>query len=501
MKYVVYGLGISGISAIKFFARNNYEVIATDDNFQAIDNLKTSFEEGVVIDACVNDGGFKLNHSSQNASHFEPPSLKNRVLFLKPDEIDFDENTTIIAAPGIPLYFPKTHKIVEITKKTKAKLICDIEEFYLNNQNQTFIAITGTNGKSTTTALSGFIFKELNLPSEIGGNIGFPCFELTKLPDYKNYKTYIFETSSYQLDLVDKTHFRIAALLNITPDHIDHHGSLQGYIEAKKKIFRNQTAKDYAIINVDNINSKTVFDELKNDSNFTANLIPISTKKINDGGVSVINNILYNRIDYENNQFNLGDIFLKGEHNAENIAMSFAITYCYLKQVPNKISQLQIIDVIKKFKGLRHRLQFIGKIDDINFINDSKATNAESTENALKAYDNIFWILGGRAKEGGISILTPYFSKIKKAYLIGEASEDFAKVLTENSVEFEKCGNLENAVKKSFFDAKKYSLKEKNIILSPACASLDQWKNFEERGDFFCKMFDEIQTNIATTQK
>ncbi|MBU6338827.1 MAG: UDP-N-acetylmuramoyl-L-alanine--D-glutamate ligase [Rickettsiales bacterium] len=500
MRYVVYGLGISGVSAIKFFAKKNHEVIATDDNFQAIENLRTSFEKGGVIAASGNDGGFKLNHPSQNASHFDPPSFSKRVLFLKPDEIIFDEKTTIIAAPGIPLYFPKTHKIVELARKTKAKLICDIEEFYLNNQNQNFLGITGTNGKSTTTALTGFIFKELNLPSEIGGNIGLPCFELTNLADYQNKKTYIFETSSYQLDLIDRSHFRVAALLNITPDHIDHHGSMQGYIEAKKNIFKNQVVGDYAVINVDNENSKAVFDELKKNQNFKATLIPISTKKINVGGVSVINNILYNKIGEENSEHHLGNIFLKGEHNAENIAMAFALTFCHLKQekLLEKISESQIIDAIRKFKGLRHRLQFLGAIDDIHFINDSKATNAESTENALKAYDNIFWILGGRFKEGGIAILKPYFNKIKKAYLIGEASENFAKILDENSVEFEKCGNLENAIKKSFSDAKKYSLKEKNILLSPACASLDQWKNFEERGDFFCKSFDELHNTAET---
>jgi UDP-N-acetylmuramoylalanine--D-glutamate ligase len=157
-------------------------------------------------------------------------------------------------------------------------------------------------------------------------------------------------------------------------------------------------------------------------------------------------------------------------------------------------SEEQIISAIKKFKGLRHRMQLLGEIDGVKFINDSKATNAESTENSLKAYDKIFWILGGKSKEGGISTLTPFFHKIHKAYLIGDASEEFAKTLKESSVAFEKCGDLKNAFKKAFFDAKNISLSEKNILLSPACASFDQWKNFEERGDFFCKTFDELQT-------
>lgn len=466
-KYIIYGLGISGISTAKFFASNNTEVIATDDNISAISQVKSKLE----------------------SENFE---IAKKIKFQEPQDILFDSESIISFAPGIPLYFPKPHKILEICKKTGAKLACDIELFYQNYSKQNFIAITGTNGKSTTTALSGFIFKELNLPSEIGGNIGVPCFDLPILPENS---AYIFETSSYQLDLIDQSHFKIAALLNITPDHIDRHGSLAGYIEAKKRIFKNQITGDYTIINVDNINSKSVFDELKVNKNFAAKLISISTKNINDGGVSTINNILYNKIDGENSEFNLDKIFLKGEHNAENISMAFAITYCYLKQqnLLTKISPIKIIEAIQKFTGLKHRMQFLGQIDGINFINDSKATNAESTENALKSYENIFWILGGKAKDGGIATLQPYFKKITKAYLIGDASEEFSKILEQNQVNFEKCGNLRSAINKSFLDAKKHGLKESNILLSPACASFDQWKNFEERGDFFCKTFNELR--------
>jgi UDP-N-acetylmuramoylalanine--D-glutamate ligase len=471
MKYVIYGLGISGLSAIRFFAKSDYNVTATDDNLQSIEIAKTKLLE-------------------------ENLEIFSKVKFLKPEEIVFDNLTTIIFAPGIPLYLPKPHKILEIAKKTQAKLVCDLEVFYQINLQQNFLAITGTNGKSTTTALTGFIFKELNLPSEIGGNIGIPCFDLTNLPDYNSEKTYIFEMSSYQLDLIDKIHFKVAGFLNITPDHIDRHGSFEVYIEAKKRIFKNQTQGDYTAINVDNENSKLVFDDLKNDKSFQATLVPISTKNSYENGISVVNGVLYNKISENNSTFNLDEIFLKGEHNAENIAMAFALTYCHLKQqnLLQDNSQSQIITAIKKFKGLKHRMQFLGTINGVNFINDSKATNAESTKNALKAYDNIFWILGGKAKEDGISSLTPYFNKIVKAYLIGDATEDFAKVLKQNSVNFEKCDNLENALNKSFLEAKKYSLKENNILLSPACASFDQWKNFEERGDFFCKFFNELHS-------
>ena len=456
-KYVVYGLGISGISAVNFLAQNGEEVIATDDN------EKSLAEAGA-----------------------KNPQIK----FVKADEIKYDQETVIVFSPGIPLYYPQPHKILEICQKTGATLTCDLEIFYRKSyQNNNFIAITGTNGKSTTTALSGFIFKELEVASEIGGNIGIPCFDLSQ--NQQNF-SYIFETSSYQLDLFSQTHFKIAALLNITPDHIDRHGSLANYIAAKKRIFQNQTADDFALIDVDNENSKKVYDELKKDKNFRATLIAISTKEIQENGVALFDGNLYNKINGANSVLELKSDFLRGEHNDQNMAFAFAITYCNFLRNSQKCEAEKIISAIKKFAGLRHRLQLLGEIDGIKFINDSKATNAESTENALKAYDKIFWILGGKSKEGGISILTPFFYKIHKAYLIGEASEEFAKTLEKNSVTFEKCGDLENAFKKAFFDAKNVSLSEKNILLSPACASFDQWKNFEQRGDYFCKLFDEL---------
>ncbi|MDX2083697.1 MAG: UDP-N-acetylmuramoyl-L-alanine--D-glutamate ligase [Rickettsiales bacterium] len=461
MKYVVYGLGISGISIAKFLAQKNFEVIATDDNEQNLLKAKSLYQ----------------NYN---------------IKFLQFDEIEFDRETIISLTPGIALHFPKPHKILEAITKNKAQLACDMEIFYRLNQKNNFIAITGTNGKSTTTALTGFIFKELKIASEIGGNIGVPCFDL---PQNQQNFSYIFEASSYQLDLLSDTHFKIAALLNITPDHIDHHGSMQNYIAAKKRIFRNQTKSDFALIDVDNENSRQVYNELSNDKNFQANLIPISTTKIYENGVALFDGILTNKIDGVNYKLNLQSPYLHGQHNDQNMAFAFAISYCHALQNNLKFDQYKIIDAIKKFKGLPHRMQLLGEIAGIKFINDSKATNAESTVHALKAYDNIFWILGGRAKEGGISSLEPYFKKIIKAYLIGEATEEFATVLEKNSVNFVKCGDLKNAIAQSFLDAKIYSAKEKNILLSPACASLDQWKNFEERGDFFYKTFNEIQNS------
>jgi UDP-N-acetylmuramoylalanine--D-glutamate ligase len=281
---------------------------------------------------------------------------------------------------------------------------------------------------------------------------------------------------------------------------------MNGYIAAKKRIFMNQTKDDFAIIDVDNVNSKMVYEELKNDQNFQATLIPISNKYVVEDGVAMIGDIIYNNINYKPPSFSdenslpldRGNItktesvidlgigkFLKGEHNSQNIAFAFA--NCFL----SGISEEQIIAAIKTFKGLRHRMQLVANINGINFINDSKATNAESTQNALKTYNNIYWILGGKPKDGGISSLEQYFSKIKYAFLIGDATEEFAKTL-ENKVEYFKCGDLKTAFEMAYNLALEDQSQEKNILLSPACASFDQWKNFEQRGDFFCELAERI---------
>lgn len=455
--FIVYGLGISGISTAKFLQNNNYDIVATDDNLETIKNCSKKFPN--------------LN-------------LKN------PSQILFNKDSIISFAPGIPLYFPKSHQILEITKQYNSLLSCDIEIFYkFNKDNNFFIGITGTNGKSTTTALTGFIFKELNLQSEIGGNIGIPCFDL---PQNQQNFNYIFETSSYQLDLMNNVAFNISALLNITPDHIDRHGSLENYINSKKRIFQNQTTSDYAIVGFDNHITHKIFKDFQKDEHFKPKLIPISNHQILQDGISIIDKKIFINIFSHNIILNFNPI-LKGEHNMQNIACALAISCCYLHRnnILNQKNIKKIIKIIEKFTGLKHRMQLVGTHNNINFINDSKATNAESSENAIKSFDNIFWIVGGRAKEGGINILKPYFSKVIKAYLIGESSNEFAKFLRQNNVNFELCDNLKNAFEISLRECKSSDLLNKNILLSPACASFDQWKNFEERGDFFCKLVNE----------
>ncbi|MES2677597.1 MAG: UDP-N-acetylmuramoyl-L-alanine--D-glutamate ligase [Pseudomonadota bacterium] len=458
-KFIVFGLGISGNAAVKFLLEQGAEVVVGDDNQSSLESLNKYLQE----------------HQD----------LKSNLKIIKNIQaIDWQNAQSLVLAAGIPLKYPTPHKIVLEANKNNCPIICDVEILYLFNKAAQFIGITGTNGKSTTTALSGHIFASAKKPHAVGGNIGIGALALPKLNAGENY---IIEMSSYQLDLIDKTRFHIANILNITPDHLDRHKDMNGYIAAKKRIFLNQTKDDFAVIGIDNEHSKAVYEDLKNDSNYKSTLIPISTTQIIKGGIAMIGNIIYNNIGANKSAIDLGArTFLKGEHNAQNIAFAFA--NCFL----SGISEEQIIAAIKTFQGLRHRMQLVKTINNINFINDSKATNADSTENALKPYQNIYWILGGKAKDGGIASLEQYFSKIKYAFLIGAASDEFAKTL-ENKVEYFKCDNLKNAFAMAYDLALKDQSAEKNILLSPACASFDQWKNFEVRGDFFIKLVEDLK--------
>lgn len=470
-KYIIYGFGASGLNVAKYLFKLNEDFILTDDNPESIISAAEIFGNDKVCESAL---------------------VENYV----------DSNSTIIFSPGIPLFYPTRHKILDIVNSKSAKIICDIELFYKITKQLSYknfyIGITGTNGKSTSSQLTYEILKEIFPSTYLSGNIGIACFDLLNKKNFDlnsdfRLSNFVLEISSYQLDLITDTHLDVAALTNITPDHIDRHGSFENYFMAKKSIFKNLRKNDYAVIAIDNEYSSQIYYQLI-DEKISAEIIPVSSSKKLSFGISIVDGFLYKNID-EFKKYDLRKMVLRGQHNMENIAISFANSYLVAKKrnlVTDEVEN-KIINTIINFKGLKHRMQHVGNIGKINFINDSKATNAESTLNALKSYDNIFWILGGRPKSGGIDILKPFFSKITKAYLIGESTKDFAIALKNNGVLYEECSILENAFKKAYKDAKNSGLNHKNILLSPACASFDQWKNFEERGDYFCRLFDEIK--------
>jgi len=456
-KIAIFGLGKSGQGAVKFLSENEIPILIWDENKENLLKLKEKYKTNKLVEVA--------NYKDYNWSNI----------------------AYLILSAGVPLTHPTPHEIVKIAKKYNCPIVSDVEILYKSYPDNTFIGITGTNGKSTTTALLGHIFKSVKVKSDFGGNLGNKAS--LELERFEKDGVYIIEMSSYMLDLTRETKFNFAILINITPDHYERHGNLAGYMKAKKKIFLNQDKNCFAIINIDDENSKKVYDELKKNENYKGNLVPVSVNKIIKNGFSLVSGEIHNHFQKHNEDFILGDLsYLKGQHNAENIICAFVVSYLY------GLNPKETIDHIKKFEGLSHRMQFVRKINNINFINDSNATNDTSTEQALMANDNIFWILGGRTKPNGITILKKYFDKIIYAFLIGEATEEFAKTLEKGKVKYFKCETLEKAFKKAYELAQQMPKeKEVNILLSPVCSSFDQWANFEKRGEYFVKLTKEIK--------
>lgn len=374
----------------------------------------------------------------------------------------------VAISPGIHLFWPNPHTTVSITKKYGIELIGDLDLFQRQKKDKgKIIAITGTNGKSTTTALIGHVLENSGKDSAIGGNFGPPILSLDS-----NHDFYVLELSSYQLEHANILSLDTSVLLNITPDHLTRHGGMAGYISAKQKILIN--CKN-SIIGIDDNQCAKIYHFLKDTGQ--KNVIPISGKSVPDNGIGWENNKL---ID---NRFCTNEIIcekhsnLDGNHNRQNIAASYAA--CILNGVQKSDFKKHLLS----FKCLEHRQEFVASIGGIPYINDSKATNADSVEQSLMRFDNIFWILGGRPKEGGIRSLQKYFHKIRHAFLIGEAAEEWCAFLKLHNVNAEIAETLENAVSRAYAKAK--DDKPNVVLLSPACASFDQFKSFEERGEKF----------------
>lgn len=391
-----------------------------------------------------------------------------------PEAWPWNKLEALVLSPGIPLTHPVPHLVVELAEQHQCSIIGDIELLYRAQTDAHYIAITGTNGKSTTTSLVGHIMKLQEKSVEVGGNLGRAVL------NFEPSENYVLELSSYQLDLLETTRFNIAVLLNFSPDHLDRHGDMAGYIEAKCHIFDRQQPTDIAIIGVDEPYSEALSRKLL--SAQQQRVIPISTTQILNEGVFVRDGVLHNRIADTEITADIRSIkSLQGEHNWQNAAAAYAA--CFM----HGLSHEQIVNAMQHFPGLAHRMQWLGEVNVVQYVNDSKATNADATEKALKTYDHIHWIVGGVAKEGGIESLQHYFHKIKHAYLIGAAAEAFAATLGE-AVPHTHCITLERA----FAAARVNAQKGESVVLSPACASFDQFKNFEHRGEMFMKLFEEI---------
>lgn len=379
-----------------------------------------------------------------------------------------------ILSPGIPHHYPVPHPLVIRAQSVGLQPISDLEVLYRSQPHARYMGITGTNGKSTTTSLIAHILKESGTRVEVGGNLGIPVMDLNPLNEDG---IYVLEVSSYQLETSPTLHFNVSILLNITPDHLERHGGLDGYIEAKKLIYKNATSQDTLVISIDDALCLKIYEELKTSGKIR--LIPISVGQALSDGIYVMDGVLYETAQPILNLHPFER--LRGKHNWQNIAA----TYGALRAIG--LEAKDITPGIASFPGLAHRQQIVARHRNVLFVNDSKATNAEAAEKALMSYadSHIYWLLGGRPKEGGIESLRNCFAKIKHAFLFGEAAPIFLHTL-EGILPYTLCDTLEEAVKKASSLAFQDQIQDAVVLLSPACASFDQFLDFEERGQAFC---------------
>ena len=345
-----------------------------------------------------------------------------------------------------------------------------------------YIGVTGTNGKSTTTSLIGHILETAGRDIEVGGNLGIPVLELNGLDSTGNY---VLEMSSYQLEITVSITFDVAVLLNISPDHLERHGGLDGYIKAKRLIFHRQTKPRTAVIGTDDETCRAIFEELRQADEQV--VIPISGNARVHGGVFQHNGILIDDLEgQEAPVLDLGEVpSLPGPHNAQNAAAAYAVCKTLGVQPP------VIAACISSFPGLAHRQELIAVIDGVTYVNDSKATNGDAAKRALACYRPIYWIAGGRAKAGGLNGVGPLLDRVAHAFLIGEAEADFATAL-EGEVPVTRCGDLARALEDARAAALADGAPGAVVLLSPAAASFDQFANFEARGAAFRALVEAL---------
>lgn len=389
---------------------------------------------------------------------------------------DWTQFAALVLSPGVPLTHPKPHWSVELARDAGVEIIGDMELFARERNlvapDCPFIAITGTNGKSTTTALIAHIIQTSGRDVQLGGNIGTAVLSLEPLA---SNRFYVVECSSYQIDLAPSLNPSAGILLNLTPDHLDRHGTMENYASIKSRLVARSRN---AIIGVDDSYCASIASKLAADG---MNVIPISKEQRLENGCFAEGGRLYRAWNGQVEELaSLAGIgSLRGAHNAQNALA--AIIAC----LSVGLSLDEIRAGLKSFPGLAHRMEQVGYRGKVLFVNDSKATNAEATAPALSSFaKNIYWIAGGVPKSGGIASLEQFFPRIAKAYLIGEAAPQFAATLGD-TVPYEISDTLAVAVDHAARDAEMDASSEPVVLLSPACASFDQFPNFEKRGDAF----------------
>ena len=456
-RVAIFGLGRSGLSAARALKAGGAEPLLWDDKPASV--------------------------MAATKERFTVENLKNA---------DWSEIDALMLSPGVPLTHPEPHWTVKLAQEAGVPILGDIELFARTiaalpeRKRPKTVAITGTNGKSTTTALIGHILKAAGKDVHVGGNIGIGILDLPS--SMHAGSIYVIETSSYQLDLTLTFRPDVAVLMNFSPDHLDRHGGMDGYVAAKKRIFMNQTASETAVIGADDDYTVALISDMRNAH--PVKLIPISSRRNIGQGVYAINGVLFDGTEARARQIvDLKTIrTLTGRHNWQNAAAAYSA--CKALGLDADV----IVAGMRSFPGLDHRMQEIGRIGKVRFINDSKATNADAARQAMSSFDKFFWIAGGKAKAGGIEDLRDLFGRVKHAYLIGEAAELFEKTIGK-AAPCTQSRLLFTAVAQAYAAAEK-SGKDEVVLFSPACASFDQFTDFEARGDAFKEAVKDISQSI-----
>jgi UDP-N-acetylmuramoylalanine--D-glutamate ligase len=460
-RVAVFGLARSGLTAARALMAGGAEVLAWDDGEAA---RAAAHEQGLPL--------FDLR------------------------EADWSGVDALCLSPGVPLTHPTPHWTVQAARAAGVEILGDVELFArtLNAcpewRKPKVAVITGTNGKSTTTALLAHILNAAGKDVRVGGNIGAGVLGLD---DMHGGAVYVLELSSYQLDLTASLKADVAVLLNVTPDHLDRHGGMEGYVAAKRRVFQNQGKGDVAIIGVDDTIGQRICTELLAANRRT--IVPVSAGRAMGRGVYALQGVLYDVTG--DRAVEVADLTrakgLPGKHNWQNAAAAYAAATAL------GVSPSEAMAALQSFGGLAHRMETVGAIGRVRFINDSKATNADAARQAMSTLPRFRWIAGGRAKAGGIEPLRDLFDRVDHAYLIGEAALDFKGSLA-GSAPVTLSGTLERAVSDAYADAAKAG-EETVVLLSPACASFDQFPDFEARGDAFrnaVQVLSEAKTQKAS---